>query len=553
MDRKKKTIIIVVALIVVLIVIGLLIVFSPNLINRLTGNVNDANNANNDGTNTSEFVNNVCNVVADNENFLTFSGTIIEDFGDEGTALITIRNDNMVLTKEVTVKSNEYTNFNYVLPRGTYNVTVTKAGYETYETQIKESTNLDITLHSSGNVIVTSNRVFHNVYYDFYSDGTIHLKTIGNFNINDAGVESELDLNLFLLSNIFIKHLQNKGFNVNLDDANDPSGLGRALFAAFSSAIVSNQSNGRQPYIDAYQKIESGACNANNMLDEDCDFDKLVFNLDDYLNNFEPTFDYAKRFIKVIVDMPTPTNLIIDDSVAFLPTLMLITAPELTINDNILGVMTAPFIGAKIGTLTVNSNVLAQTENFAAQSQINNLIIGEGVTSIGKKAFNEAIIDNITLPSTLTEIGASAFEDANINAITIPENVTTINERVFQDATLTEVKLPSGLTSIGQYAFYGTELTSITIPASVETIGKSAFANSSLSEVKLSKELKTIEESAFYETKLTSITIPASVTSIGNGAFSRVPLTEIIIEGDKTRFNSNWASIGFPANLKPSE
>lgn len=553
MDKKKKTIIIVV-LIVVLIVIGLLIVFSPNLINRLTGNVNDANNANNDGTNTSEFVNNVCNVVADNENFLTFSGTIIEDFGDEGTALVTIRNDNMVLTKEVMVKSNEYTNFNYVLPRGTYNVTVTKAGYETYETQIKESTNLDITLHSSGNVIVTSNRVFYNVYYDFYTDGTIHLKTIGNFNINDAGVESELDLNLFLLSNIFIKHLQNKGFNANLDDANDPSGLGRVLFAVFSSAIVSNQSNGRQPYIDAYQKIESGACNANNMLDEDCGFDKLVFNLDDYLNNFEPTFDYAKRFIKAIVDMPVPTNLIIDDSVSVLPTLAFITAPELTINDNILGVMTAPFAGAKIGSFTVNSNVLAQTESFAGESKINNLVIGEGVTSIGKKAFNEAIIDNITLPSTLTEIGTEAFRNSKINAITIPDGVTEIKDNTFTSSTLSEIKLPPNLKTISNSAFSHTErLNSITIPASVETIGRQAFYDSSLTEVQLQEGLKTIETGAFDGTKLTSITIPSSVTSISSNAFSSTPLTEVIIKGDKTRFNSNWASIGFPANLKPSE
>ena len=164
MDRKKKTIIIV-ALIVVLIVIGLLIVFSPNLINRLTGNVNDANNANNDGTNTSEFVNNVCNVVADNENFLTFSGTIIEDFGDEGTALITIKNDNMVLTKEVTVKSDEYTNFNYVLPRGNYDVTVTKDGYKMDKysrlldksiqsiMDVKEANDLD-TLFNSGSSVL---------------------------------------------------------------------------------------------------------------------------------------------------------------------------------------------------------------------------------------------------------------------------------------------------------------------------------------------------------------------------------------------------------------
>ena len=555
MDRKKKTIIIV-ALIVVLIVIGLLIVFSPNLINRLTGNVNDANNANNDGTNTSEFVNNVCNVVADNENFLTFSGTIIEDFGDEGTALITIRNDNMVLTKEVMVKSDEYTNFNYVLPRGTYNVTVTKAGYETYETQIKESTNLDITLHSSGNVIVTSNRVFYNVYYDFYSDGTIHLKTIGNFNANDDGVVTELEP--FLLTNIFIEYLNSKNFDIDFSFKDDTTGLGKAFFTLISSVIASGQTVdnvfSRQMYVDAYQKIESGECNANNMLDESCGFDDIVFNEEGNLNNSDFTFDYARRFIKAIVDMPVPTNLIIDDSVAVLPSLMLITSPEVTINNNILYASPSTFSSAKIGSFTVNSNVLAQTESFAGESKINNLVIGEGVTSIGESAFENATIDNITLPSTLKEIGAEAFRDSNINAIVIPESVETIGRQAFYNSSLTEVKLQEGLKTIGASAFSSTEkLNSITIPASVETIGRQAFYDSSLSEVKLSEGLKTIEMDAFCGTKLTSITIPASVTIIGSNAFSSTPLTEVIIEGDQTRFNSNWKSIGFPESLKPSE
>jgi hypothetical protein len=505
MDRKKKTIIIV-ALIVVLIVIGLLIVFSPNLINRLTGNVNDANNANNDGTNTSEFVNNVCNVVADNENFLTFSGTIIEDFGDEGTALVTIKNDNMVLTKDVTVKSNEYTNFNYVLPRGTYNVTVTKDGYETYETEINESTNLDITLHSSETVIAVSNRVFYNVYYDFYTDGTIHLKTIGKLNLNDEGVVTGFEP--FLLTNIFIEYLHNKNFNFDPSSSSTP-GL-EPLYAIVFSAIVSNQTIddyiGRQRWIDAYQKIESGECNANNMLDESCGFDELVFNEE---NNSDFTFDYAKRFIKAIVDMPVPTNLIIDDSVAVLPSLMFTTAPELTISNNILGVLSATFGYANIGTFTINSDVLAQTEGFAAGSKINNLVIGEGVTLIGKSAFDEATIDNITLPNSLVEIKSRAFEDTNINAITLPNSVTSISSDAFRGSTISEIKLSNNLGSIGQ--------------------------------------------DAFRNTKLTSITIPASVTSIGNRAFSDTPLTEVIIEGDQTRFNSNWTSIGFPESLKPSE
>lgn len=544
MDRKKKTILVVV-IIIILFIIGLLVIFSPRLISRLTGNVN---NANNDEITTSEFVNNVCNVVTDNENFLTFSGTIIEDFGDEGTALVTIKNDNMVLTKDVTVKSNEYTNFNYVLPRGTYNVTVTKDGYETYETEINESTNLDITLHSSETDIAVSNHVFYNVYYDFYTDGTIHLKTIGNLNLNQPPYDDPW--NAILITNYFFKYFENEGIKFDTDFENDQSGIGQVFVLLYVLSVGSGNQEVMQQYISLNEKLENGECNANNLHESVCGANSLVYS-PTWHDDFD--IDYAKKFVKIILDMPVPTNLVIDDSVAVLPSLTAVTAPELTINNNILYASPSTFSGAKIGTFTVNSNVLAQTESFAAESQINNLIIGEGVTSIGESAFDDASIDNITLPSTLTEIGVSAFEDAKINAITIPESITVINDRVFQNATLAEVKLPSKLTSIGQYAFYGTKLTSITIPGSVETIGRQAFYDSSLTEVRLQEGLKTIEMDAFYGTKLTSVTIPASVISISSNAFSNTPLTEVIIEGDKTRFNSNWRSIGFPESLKPSE
>lgn len=503
MSKNKK---IFISVLIIVLLIILLVIFSPKLVKRLTGSVAGAQKEV-----KNEQVNEVCNKDITSDYFITLSGKIIQDFGDEGTALITIRNDNMVLTKEVTVKSNEYTNFNYVLPRDNYDVTVTKAGYETYETQIKQSTNLDITLHSSEMVIAVSNRVFYNVYYDFYTDGTIHLKTIGNFNANDDGVVTKLEP--FLLTNIFIEYLNSKNFDIDFSFKDDTTGLGKAFFTLISSVIASGQTVdnvfSRQIYVDAYQKIESGECNANNMLDESCGFDDIVFNEEGNLNNSDFTFDYARRFIKAIVDMPVPTNLIIDDSVAVLPSLVLITSPEVTINNNILYASPSTFSSAKIGSFTVNSNVLAQTESFAVESKINNLVIGEGVTSIGKKAFDDATIDNITLPNTLTEIGTETFRDSNINAIVIPE--------------------------------------------SVETIGRQAFYNSSLTEVKLQEGLKTIEMNAFYGTKLTSITIPDSVASIGERAFSNTPLTEVIIEGDQTRFNSNWTRIGFPESLKPSE
>ena len=499
MSKNKK---IFISVLIIVLLIILLVIFSPKLVKRLTGSVAGAQKEV-----KNEQVNEVCNKDITSDYFITLSGKIIQDFGEEGTALVTIRNDNVVFTKEVMVKSDEYTNFNYVLPRGNYDVTVTKDGYKTYETEISESKNLSIVLTSNQmSDIVASGRTYGNTYYDYYSDGTVHLKTIGN--LKEDEIENP-DFMYSVLWDALDKYFENNGLSgwPELDDSDE---FGNLLVSFIISNVVSNTSindgNVRDMYVTAYEKIESGECNANNMNNKGCDFDQLLLN-----GLFEnASFDDVKKYIKLIIDMPVQSNLIIDDNVVILPTLHSVVANELTIGNFIMPAASRMQLGtAKIGTLIVNSNQIVSSYGFASGSQINNLVIGEGVTVIGESAFDEATIDNITLPSTLTKIGASAFEDANINAITIPENVTTINERVFQDATLTEVKLPSGLTSIGQYAFYGTELT--------------------------------------------SITIPESVASIGERAFSNTPLTEVIIEGDQTRFNSNWTSIGFPESLKPSE
>ena len=498
MSKNKK---IFISVLIIVLLIILLVIFSPKLVKRLTGSVAGAQKEV-----KNEQVNEVCNKDITSDYFITLSGKIIQDFGEEGMATITIKNDNLVFTKEIEVNSNKFNKFNYVLPRGNYDVTVTKDGYKTYETEISESKNLSIVLTSNQmGDIVASGRTYGNTYYDYYSDGTVHLKTIGN--LKEDEIENP-DFMYSVLWDALDKYFENNGLSgwPELDDSNELSNL---LVSSIISNVVSNTSindgNVRDMYVTAYEKIESGECNANNMNDEGCDFDQLLLN--ELFEN--ASFDDVKKYIKLIIDMPVQSNLIIDDNVVILPTLHSVVANELTIGNFIMPAASRMQLStAKIGTLIVNSNQIVSSYVFASGSQINNLVIGEGVTVIGERAFYEATIDNITLPSTLTKIGVSAFEDANINAITIPENVTTINERAFQDATLTEVKLPSGLTSIGQYAFYGTELT--------------------------------------------SITIPESVASIGERAFSNTPLTEVIIEGDQTRFNSNWTRIGFPESLKPS-
>ncbi len=500
MNKKKKVIILIIA-IVILVVIGVLILISPNLVKRLTGSVGDANS---EGTATGEFINKVCNISVDNENFISVTGSIIEDSGDEGIAVITFKSDNKVFTKEVMVSSNNFVDFNYVFPRDTYSVTITKDGYETYETTIDDSTFLDVVLTNKDAGIIASNRLYVNTYYDFYSDGTVHIKAIGKLDYNDFETPSGLASlsNATLIVNFGFEYLANHGLNFN--NASTGSDLGDTLTWVLYLTLFSGKPEIKQRFIEVYERYESGECNASNMSDSKCGNDLVLENPTD-LNDV----DYTKRYLKLLIDMPVVTDLVIDNDVVVLPILMGITAKELTINNTILYAIPNTFASTNIGTFNVNSNVLAQTENFAAVAKINNLVIGNAVTSIGESAFTEAEIDNITLPISLVEIKSNAFSDANINTMTIPNNVKVIDDN--------------------------------------------AFSGSTISNIKLSNKLETIGERAFYNTKLTSITIPSSVETIGQNAFSGAPLTEVIIEGDKTRFNDKWASIGFPSELKPSE
>jgi hypothetical protein len=58
---------------------------------------------------------------------------------------------------------------------------------------------------------------------------------------------------------------------------------------------------------------------------------------------------------------------------------------------------------------------------------------------------------------------------------------------------------------------------------------------------------------AFRNNQIQQLTIPTELWSIGQDAFIGNSITEIDVMGHRTRFNSNWTSIGFPSNLLPTK
>lgn len=484
-----------------MLLIILLVIFSPKLVKRLTGSVADAQKEV-----KNEQVNEVCNKDITSDYFITLSGKIIQDFGEEGIATITIKNDNLVFTKEIEVNSNEFNKFNYVLPRGNYDLTVTKDGYKTFESEISDTNDIEIVLNSNSmSEIIASSRTYYNTYYDYYSDGTLHIKAVGDF---ASSTISNDDFIYSVLADALYKYLRNNGIYVKSSGDYEP-GMGtiESLLAAAASVTVAdvevNGTRGRDTFRKAYAKVESGECTASNINDSNCDDVRSL-----YENFGAKDFENGKKTLELIINMPVPTNLIIDDNVSYIPNIAGAIGNEININSNVFSIETCALFGTRIGTLTVNSSALMDKNNFAPSSKINNLIIGNNLRAIPEFSFSYSQIDNISISDSVVSIKKSAFEDAKFNGFILPNNLETIEESAFENTGLETIPFPESLTSIGDYAFRDNNLSSVTIPTNVNKIGVNSFYNN--------------------------------------------PIEQVTILGDATRFNDSWTNIGFPESLKPS-
>ncbi len=503
MKNKKVLFISIVAIILVLI---LAIFLTPNLIKRLKANIFSTSSNQKEVINDNA-VDQICGAEINNENFITVNGNVVINKGNEGVATINIKSDNLVFTKEIKVKSNEFSSFNYVLPRGNYTLTITKDGYKTYQEQISESKDLTITLVSNdmGNLLFSS-RTFLNTYYEYYQDGTLHLKAIGS-PYDYFSEDKMIDENFFYsaLTDVLVKSITSKGFLIEyFNSAKENDLVFQFVSLVFPGFIQDAETKNR--LIEISNKIKNNECNNENYLtDESCIlFDSTDIKDDNY------SFEVYKNVLDIIINIPQQTKLIIDDDVVVLPFLSFVSADEVIVNKNILFLNDYTFMSSKIKTMTINTPLFGDYGSyFASASKINNLIIGEGITNIPSNAFSGSEIDNVRLPSTLEEIGTSSFEDAKLNGIVLPDSVKYIRDNAFSNLGITDIKLPNSLIEIGRYAFSDNKLTKITIPERVEKIWDYAFYNNAIKEVE--------------------------------------------IKGNRTRFNNDWSHIGFPENLKPSE
>lgn len=201
----------------------------------------------------------------------------------------------------------------------------------------------------------------------------------------------------------------------------------------------------------------------------------------------------------------------------------------------------------------------------------------EGLVEIGASAFELNHIEEVILQDGLQKIHSKAFERNIISKVSFPEGLLEISDNAFYFNKIHKLNLPPGLLNIGDHAFYKNQIQELQIPDSVVTIGERSFAINQIEELELSSNLKEISEGAFSENQIfeviipdgvieikkeafmnnpiESITIPETVKKIGRDAFysENENIKRIKIEGDETRFNGRWNSIGFPEALKPEE
>lgn len=446
--------------------------------------------------------------VDDSKNFVVVSGSIIQNFGDRGPAKITFTSGNKSYSKELTIGSGSYTNFSYKLPKGSYDMTITKDGFNTYENKINEESNLKITLFNSKySDIIESNHLYYNVYYDYYKDGTLHIRTDGtpggDFSPSYDNVLATDISKTSVLGNIVERQLAKNGVSPDFSSSSsgsvDLSELFHVVWNLLYSNVIGSNNSGdllniggdiRVKLLQYREMLENGQCMGEDAGTSPCN-DANVYGL-------WHTADDAITAVDCILSIPMNTKVIIDDDVSVLVdhSLSSVVSEELTIPASVKNIGVAEFMLSSIGTLNFNASVDEIPASLLANSKVGSVNLKEDIKSIGESAFANSSLNSIVLPNEIISIGSSAFENNN----------------------LTEIILPGTLTSIGSSAFSENKLKEIILPGTLTSIGFSAFSDN----------------------PLTSITVHELTDSEGN------------VINSKTRFNKAWTNYGFPSELMPT-
>lgn len=529
-----------------------------------------------------------CNVTS--ENYITVSGNITQDSGSTGNALITIKEDNIVFTKEVMVSTDTYNQFKFTLPKGTYQMSITKEGYdEETDTIDKDKVYESISLHNNSvGEVIAEGQVGDNVYYKYYQTGLLSVTGSGNIwensdlTFNFADPSSALSGNAqyyngFILQDIVYKVMENNG--VTLSDETKAMFNQSMPFGGFISQnvskteIVSQYGAMFQQYLDQLKVTE---CTVDST-SEDC---QDLVGMMQMFGSKENTI----KFFEILLDkqkLPMQTSLDLSKDITSLSTALVGT----TMKDmDLSNISTFNLSNCNINNLTVQ-NIETIPSHYLTGVTYKNLIIPEGVKYISDYAFYTDIENKVSttepatlvLPSTLKTIGDWAFGSNNITAITFQEGLTSIGDTAFYHNDITSVILPKSLETLGQLAFLGNDISYIEINSNINSseetvldsvnfnltaafsfnygdypdnfnkdtyllhkvnikvnegvtkIPNALFAYAGVATVSLPSTLQEIGAGVFLEDGISTINLPNAVSKIGAMAFNGNKLTELTI------------------------
>ncbi len=571
MKKIVKSKLIIPVLVIIIFLASGLILLNTDIINKLKGNILESSDKE-----ESE----VCDITKINDSYLRIIGTIDQDYGSSGNATISLVNKENNYTKEINVKTNEKTNFNYVLAKGEYQLTITKDGYDKYEETISESKKLDITLHNNeiGNVIATD-QIGDNLYYNYYSNGLLHIKGTGDmwdgYDVEADGPSSEnIKYNATILNDVLMKVLEKKGFKLTDEQTTVLDSYFFGINIGNSSAAQIILGKSLDDFKEALEICDGSSGSSV------CDSER------EFLDAFGK--EKIMEIINILTEIPKNTNVVIEDGVTSIGTYSLfgINTNELIIPDSVTSYNEAPIGYSNIKTLTlskkgkskaydtlgdymvvafstsidnlnvygleeinehtfedctitnlkisgdvkiIGNNAFKNTQDSAAG--LKTLILENGVETIGEAAFQYNHLTNLVLPKSVKTIESYAFNQNYIFDLELPNGLEKIGNGSFSSNYITELDIPTNVDKIGDYAFGHNKIENLIIPKNVKEIGSSAFSHNNIYNLTLNEGIKKIGSMAFDRNNITDLKIPDSLTELGGYCFYQNKIEEITIPG----------------------
>ena len=205
-----------------------------------------------------------------------------------------------------------------------------------------------------------------------------------------------------------------------------------------------------------------------------------------------------------------------------------------------------------IGIYEGNSN-----STMFSSLPIKHLIISEGIENLNSGVFMRSSFESINLPSSLKYIGRVSISQQTLKNIVLPHNLKEIGIGAFQMGTIEgKIIIPQNIEEIKNFAFKANSINEVFFEDNIkiQILNSGIFMNNKIEKILIPNSIKEIGINAFKDNPIKEVVIPASVIEIGSRAFeSTTTIEKVTIEGDATRFNDTWTSIGFPAELMPSE